>query len=106
MKYSLLIDDIRDFHCHFTVRSKEAAIEFFNNIIYAPTCCRLKFDIIYLDFDLGDGTGLDVLKQLLHWNIQFERIQIITMNPAGRVQLEGCLKDNGFHRDELGYWRR
>lgn len=101
MKYSLLIDDIRDFHCHFTIRSAESAMEFC--IVVKD---NIQFDTVYLDFDLGDGTGLEVLKQMLFNNVQFERIQIITMNPCGRVQLEGCLKDNGFHRDELGYWRK
>jgi CheY-like chemotaxis protein len=100
MKYSLLIDDIRDFHTHFTVRSKQAAIEF----CQAVEGNTIQFDIVYLDFDLGDGTGLEVLKHLLTCEVSFDRLQIITMNPCGRQQLEGYLKDNGYHKDELGYW--
>jgi hypothetical protein len=104
VKYSLLIDDIRDFHTHFTIRSKQAAIDFFTPMI---TNSGIEFDIVYLDFDLGDGTGLEVLKCILaHRPDSFERLQIITMNPCGRQQLEGCLKDNGYYRDELGYWRK
>jgi response regulator of citrate/malate metabolism len=100
MKYSLLIDDIRDFHCHFTVRNQTAAIDF----IRAVKCNIIEFDTIYLDFDLGDGTGLEVLKNIITYEVNFERIQLITMNPAGRKQLENYLTDFGFHRDEEGYW--
>lgn len=100
MKYSLLIDDIRDFHCHFTIRTKQSAIDFFSAI----TGSFIKFDIIYLDFDLGDGTGLEVLRWMFVRSIDFEKIQIIAMNPCGRKQLEGCLKDNGFHKNNEGYW--
>ena len=38
--------------------------------------------------------------------VKFEKIQLITLNPCGRVQLEGCLKDNKFYKDEQGYWRK
>lgn len=101
MKYSLLIDDIRDFHTHFTIRTKEAAVEFC--IIIND---NIQFDIVYLDFDLGDGTGLEVLKQIFFSNISFEKIQIITMNPYGRKQLENYLEDNNCHKDKQGYWSK
>lgn len=101
MKYNLLIDDIKDFHTHFTIRTAKAAIEFC--IVIKDS---IQFDIIYLDFDLGDGTGLEVLKQMLFDNIDFEKIQLVTLNPCGRNQLENYLKDNGFHKDKQGCWRK
>lgn len=99
MKYSLLIDNTRDFPTHFTIRTKQAAEEFFFAI-----SGNILFDIIYLDFDLGDGNGLEVLEEIFANNVQFDKIQIITMNPGGRLQLEGCLRDNGYFRDEQDYW--
>jgi len=97
--YTLLIDDIREIHADYVVRSKEAAIYFF--LCFEDV---VKFENVYLDFDLGDGTGLEVLKYAFSKNVIMKNIYLITMNPVGRKQLANYLIEQGYHEvDESHY---
>jgi hypothetical protein len=88
----LLIDDVRNFHADIVLRTAKAAIEFF--IVVGD---NMSFEKVYLDFDLGDGIGLDVLKQAIFSNAIIPKIILVTMNPVGRKQMGDYLIDNGYH---------
>lgn len=91
----LLIDDMRQLPADIIIRSKRAGTSFFYVVHDA-----LSFDNTYLDFDLGDGTGLEVLEQALFANASLGRVHVITGNPSGREQLIACLKEHHYHRDD------
>lgn len=91
----LLVDDIRDFHVDITIRTAKAAIEFFTAV--GGNICFEKF---YLDFDLGDGTGLEVLKHALFKNADLPDISLVTMNPVGLKQMANCLIDAGYKKKD------
>ena len=88
----LLIDDVRNFNVDIVLRTAKAAIEFF--IVVGD---NISFEKVYLDFDLGDGIGLDVLKQAIFNNAIIPKIILVTMNPVGRKQMNDYLLDNGYH---------
>ena len=93
MKYTLLIDDVRKIHTDYVVRSKDAAIHFFH--CFTDT---MEFENVYLDFDLGDGDGLEVLKYAFFMNTIMKNVYLITMNPVGRKQLADYLIEQGYHK--------
>ena len=80
---TLLIDDTRNYDVDIILRSAKAAIEFF-----AAIKDKIVFSCIYLDFDLVNGTGLDVLKQIMANNVKFCKIKLVTFNIIGRKQME------------------
>jgi len=82
----LLVDDVRTFHVDCTVRNYKTAIDVIRH-------CSIS--LMYLDFDFGeDKSGLDILKDAFA-NLP-KRIQLVTMNPVGRKQMEDFLLANDY----------
>ena len=86
---SLLIDDVRDIDADVVARTFEAGIEALK---------AHKFDVLYLDHDLGDEdprkTGYDILN-FLENNPQFlpsQKIILVTSNPVGRIKMQALIK--------------
>jgi len=95
---TLLIDDVREMMVDATVRNAELA----KAILAGP----VKFDIVYLDHDLGPGeNGLDVLRWMFRKTIRPATIILVTMNPAGRKNLEADLRANGYTQTGNMTWR-
>lgn len=97
MKVTLLIDDVRNMQTDVTARSAEVA----KVVMNSP---HLKFDVVYLDHDLGPGdNGLDVLRWMFKNKIRPSKVVLVTMNPVGRRNLECELSDNGYTKSGNGW---
>ena len=100
---TLLIDDTRNMTADFTARSFQEGIDALKYL--GP------WDLLLLDHDLAsfnpidnkELTGYDIAKFLeSHPEFRPSKIQIITMNPVGRLNISNCLK--GFYTEKLGTW--
>ena len=56
---------------------------------------RFRYDVLYLDFDLGDGpTGLDLLRMIRAEGRCPPSVVCISWNPVGRKAIEAELADS------------
>ncbi len=86
----LLVDDEKNIQCDIIVRTAHVA-----KIVLAGLHSELEG--LYLDHDLGmDSSGLDVLKWAIQNDMLPNSVQLITMNPVGKKEMEFCLRDAGY----------
>lgn len=80
----LYVDDLRtpDYRSQFVARSFKQAISYLRII---------KFDVIDLDYYLGDGTGMDILKFMNNNNISCRRILIHSDYFDGRIKMRNYI---------------
>ena len=75
----LLIDDQRSF-CECIAKNYYAGMTILKNV---------GIDRLFIDFDLGElKTGLDVLKDSYAEGVLPDEVQLVTMNPPGREQMD------------------
>lgn len=87
-KNSLLIDDVRTFDVEHIARTPEEA----KRILKEQNITHL-----YLDHDLGvDESGYDIVNWAIENDCLPKWIQIVSMNPVGRMNIERALRSEGY----------
>ena len=95
---SLLIDDAREIHATVTARNAEVA---------KAVLGAMEFDRVYFDHDLGLGkSGYDVMNWMFQRGIYPPEIQLVTMNPVGRENMERALRSEGYEKRGGSSWIR
>lgn len=94
----LIIDDKRDLNCEVVARTAEAGKWALKNGSWECLC---------LDHDLGIGeTGYDVLKWAIENKCLPDRVQLVTDNSVGLLNMAATLESNGFTRLGLNFHRK
>lgn len=95
MSGSLWVDDSKPCpHGYAVARTYEDALRLLR---------RYDYDVLYLDHDLGEPggdmrTGLDLLRELIYENRVPPRVECISWNPVGRMNIEAELAAYARHR--------
>lgn len=88
----VLIDDVRDLNCDIIARDGQAGIKVLEAF-------KDEIEVLILDHDLGDSIdGTYICNYMLDHKIFPPRIQLVTMNPVGRANMETILKSAGYNR--------
>lgn len=90
-KLHVLIDDTRNLNADIIVRNGEAGL-------MVLQAFRSKVEVVYLDHDLGLGSisGYEVLCRALFLDVLPNKVQLVTSNPVGRVNMYAALKQAGY----------
>ncbi len=90
----LVVDDMRDLGGDVIARNDKAARALLGGVGYV-------FEGICLDHDLGsEETGYDVLMWALEAEVLPGKVQIVSMNPAGRDRMRQALLNAGYVQNE------
>lgn len=94
----LIIDDIRDQGCDVIARTIEAG--------KAMLQTGIPWDCLCLDHDMGEAhTGYDLLNWALERDLVPNRVQLVTSNPVGRINMERALVAAGYTKVGVDFRR-
>ena len=90
----VLIDDVRN------VSNVNIICRDFNSALILIEKCLTNITHLILDHDLGDenirSNGHELLKIILGYDYKVDKIQLISMNPVGKKNMENSLLDAGY----------
>jgi hypothetical protein len=99
VRMNLWVDDMRSPPVE-TSRDTYYWVKTFDGAVTMLSNSEFLYDVVHLDFDLGEGpNGLDVLKWM-HENDKWTLIRIHTQNPVGRQQMIDYISDVEYGRIE------
>lgn len=87
-----IIDDERTLNCELIARNGRDGIKLVQDHFEEIEC-------LCMDHDLGDAkkmSGYDVLQILGQLNVLPDKIQLVTSNPVGRLNMRKFLEKQGF----------
>lgn len=94
----LIVDDERTHGGEVIARNAGAARILLDGVGYA-------FEGVCLDHDLGPGdSGYDVLVWAIEAGTLPPKVQIVSLNPAGRRRMEHALQQAAYKRNVHGIW--